>query len=353
MAFTCTNPDIASTDKQRLNLSSGAKEIIHIDMFTFGEEHPATFLNRIFRNYYEEAEASIARRLDAMEGELNEAFHKISDSRIRKKILDVQTDILHELKSMKQAELEKKAHSYKKGEKSSVFTLNKDLFDYLTVDCEEDRYYTSRGQYVKSVIEEYTTLPYVEREKVYYKDRIDDITTAIQEKAQLKITTENGNTFRVYPYKVLSDPLHTANYLVGCSKPFDASDEYELLPCSFRISAIKAVTIIKSKSSFLVDKRWKELDEDIKKRGIQYMIGKDVEIHVRLTEAGKNKYRRQVHLRPMYTQKKEDVYIFNCTKAQAEFYFFKFGSDAEILSPVDLRDKFALMYKDAAAVYHE
>ena len=55
----------------------------------------------------------------------------------------------------------------------------------------------------------------------------------------------------------------------------------------------------------------------------------------------------------MYTQKKEDVYIFNCTKAQAEFYFFKFGSDAEILSPVDLRDKFALMYKDAAAVYHE
>ena len=359
MPFISKNPDAAPTDKQRLNLSPGAKEIIHIDMFTFGEKHPATFLNRIFRNYYEEAEASIARRLDAMEGELKEAFDTISNQRIKKKISDAQPEILDVLKNIKKKELVDKAQSYKKGENTegddlSSFTLNKDLFDYLTSDCEEDKYYSkSRGRYVKSVIEEYAALPYVERERVYYKSWMDVIATAIHEKTQLKITTGNDKIFRVWPHKLLCDPLDTANYLVGYSRAFEASDEYELLPCSFRISAIKAVTIIKSKSSFLADKRWKELEENIRKRGVQYMLGEDVEIHVRLTESGMNKYRRQVHLRPMLIRNEEDVYIFNCTKAQAEFYFFKFGSDAEILSPADLRDKFTQMYKDAAAVYHE
>ena len=341
------------TTKQRLNLSPLAFEILESDKATFeGEEAKKDpFLNRVFMNYYEEAEASIASTLSLLEGNLKKTLEGILDSQTKERIINA-------LLIKKREELHRKAFSYAKGESLS-FNLRKETIDLLTGPtsvCKEEgkEYYNNnRGQYIKSVIEEYATLPYVERERVYCKKQIKEITEAIQKEKLLKITTENGKTFHVYPYKILRDPMNTFNYLVGYSKPFDAANEYKPIPCSFRISAMKSVIMEKSKSSFLVDKRWKELDQAIEERGVQFLIGENVEIHVRLTEVGEKKYWKQLHLRPTCIGKDKDVYIFNCTKAQAEFYFFKFGSDAEILSPVDLRDKFAMMYKAAVTVYNK
>lgn len=81
------------------------------------------------------------------------------------------------------------------------------------------------------------------------------------------------------------------------------------------------------------------------------MVGGEAEIHVRFTKAGVYKYRRQTHLRPPLVREQDDVYVFRCTTAQAEFYFFKFGRDAEILLPVDLRERFKSMYEAAANTY--
>ncbi len=82
------------------------------------------------------------------------------------------------------------------------------------------------------------------------------------------------------------------------------------------------------------------------------MVGNESEIYVKLTKAGVNKYHRQTHLRPSLVREQEDgVYVFKCTTVQAEFYFFKFGKDAEILFPIDLRERFESMYKDAANIY--
>ncbi len=350
MAFIPQISD-SPTTKQRLNLSPLAYEIIENDKTTFEgkEAKKDPFLNRVFMNYYEEAEASIASTLSVLKDDLKKTLEGISDSQTKERIINV-------LLNKKREELLRKASSYAKGEALS-FNLRKETIEHLTGAnsvCEEEKYYKNkRGQYIKSVIEEYAALPYVERERVYYKKQIKEIDEAIAAKKQLKITVANDKIFHVYPYKILRDPMNTFNYLVGYSVPIDAENEYKPTPCSFRISAIKTVKKENSKSSFLVDKRWKELEESIKQRGVQFMIGENVEIRVRLTEAGENKYWKQLHLRPTRIGVDNDVYIFNCTKAQAEFYFFKFGRDAEILSPADLRDKFTQMYKDAAAVYHE
>ena len=63
------------------------------------------------------------------------------------------------------------------------------------------------------------------------------------------------------------------------------------------------------------------------------------------------KYRRQTHLRPVLVRREEDRFVFQCTLAQAEFYFFKFGKDAEILRPEPLREKVKTMYEEAAKAY--
>lgn len=348
MAFIEKNEDTAANNKQHLNLSTLAYEVISSDMFAFGEEKRSGFINRIFSHFYPDAEASIARTMNHLNGELSKLLSDVSgDDKTKKRIVD-------RLLSQKEDELIKKAESYDKG-KLFKFWLNKSNLEYLTEissECSEDKYYTKRGKYIKSVIEEYARLPYVERERVYFRPFIDTIRYSIKEERQLRIVTGSDIIYSVYPYEILCDPLSTANYLVGYCRQYDCP-EGEKIPCSFRISALKSIKVEKSKSAFLKESDKKKLSELISIRGVQFMIGNESKIHVRFTENGINKYHRQSHLRPRLIEKTDEkTYIFQCTAAQAEFYFFKFGKDVEILSPPDLRQKFKMMYGDAAKIYN-
>ena len=102
------------------------------------------------------------------------------------------------------------------------------------------------------------------------------------------------------------------------------------------------------------------LREKIALRGVQFLIGEEKDIIVKMNDSGKEKYNRLRHLRPKYIEIKENdedndeyrhEYKFNCTEAQAEFYFLKFGKDAKIISPESLRDKFKKSYKEAFELY--
>jgi hypothetical protein len=81
--------------------------------------------------------------------------------------------------------------------------------------------------------------------------------------------------------------------------------------------------------------------------------GEAAQIEVKLTPKGKQKYIEQVHMRPSGRLKpdSDDVYIFICPTRQVEYYFWKFGKDAEILSPPALREKFSANYKEALELY--
>lgn len=188
--------------------------------------------------------------------------------------------------------------SYDKGIPFKFWLNNKNL-SYLTKpnsECDEDLYYSRRGKYIKSVLEEYSRLPYVQRELICFAPAASEIQEAIQKERQLRME--------------------------------------------------------RSKSAFLKESDKKRLAQAIVSRGVQFMVGDDEVVKVRLTDEGKHKYRRQTHLRPTLTEKcSENVFVFHCTAAQAEFYFFKFGKDAEILEPQHLRDKILSLYEKAAAAY--
>lgn len=47
----------------------------------------------------------------------------------------------------------------------------------------------------------------------------------------------------------------------------------------------------------------------------------------------------------------ENIYVFDCSFQQVEYYFFKFGKEAEVISPVELRDKFKNDYIEACEIY--
>lgn len=346
MAFIARDED-NSNNKQHLNLSPLAYEVVLSDMFTFGEEKLSGFINTVFEHYCPIAEASIAQTLNRLNGELSKSISDISgDEKTKKRVLE-------SLVSQKKHSLIEKAMSYESG-RPFKFWLNKKNLEYLSEpssECSEDLYYSRRGKYIKSVLEEYARLPYVERERIYFSPLMEEIRAAIRDNNQLRVVTGIDAIYSVYPYEILSDPLSIANYLVGYCTRYDNPGE-EKRPCSFRISALKSVRREKSKSAFLKESLWKQLSQTIASRGVQFMMGNESEIHVKLTKAGVNKYRRQTHLRPpLIREQEEGVYVFKCTTAQAEFYFFKFGKDAEIILPIELRAKFKKMYEDAAIEY--
>jgi hypothetical protein len=72
---------------------------------------------------------------------------------------------------------------------------------------------------------------------------------------------------------------------------------------------------------------------------------------------GWNSFRRWLHLRPApsHIQEENGTYLitFHCSIFQARAYFFKFGAEAEILSPLSLRREFAKDYQRAGTVYRE
>ena len=344
MAFTSDT----GSNKQRINLSTSAYEVIRNDMFTFHENKLSHFINSIFEHYSPKAKCSISLVLNQYRGELSELLSGIRGDE------GTQKRIFNRLISKEEEKLRQQTNSYEKGI-SFNFWLNKHNFDHLTEErfgCKEDKYYDNkRGKYIKCVLEEYARLPYIEREKIYLTPFITEIEKAIHDKKQLRVTTEKGAIYNVYPYDISSDPLSTANYLVGYSQQDDNPDA-ELRPCSFRISALKHVEISKSKSAFIPKEKQKNLSKLVASRGVQFLISTEEEIHVRLTDSGRHKYYRQSHLRPTLVEEQEgNIFVFRCTNAQAEFYFFKFGKDAEILFPAELREKFKSMYQSAADIY--
>lgn len=346
MAFAALDPEAAGNNKQHLNLSPLAYEVVLSDMFTFGEEKLSGFINTIFAQYAPTAEASVSRALNVMRGELAKCLAGIlGDEKTKNRIVQ-------RLVSQERERLIEQASSYGGG-KSFKFWLNKENLLYLTQadsECGEEAYYTKRGKYIKSVVEEYARLPYVRREQIYFLPFVETIQCAIREEKQLRVVTGADTVYSVYAYDILCDPLSTANYLVGYCRRYGFAEE-EKRPGSFRICALKSVKMEKSKSAFVKESERKELAQKVAARGAAFMAGSETEIHVRLTEAGMYKYQRQAHLRPVLVRREEDRFVFQCTLAQAEFYFFKFGKDAEILRPEPLREKVKTMYEEAAKAY--
>ncbi|MGN0292940.1 MAG: hypothetical protein ACI4D3_02935, partial [Lachnospiraceae bacterium] len=262
--------DQGSSDrKQYLNLSMEAWEIINYDQCRFAStdsKNPklalSTFLNQIFHNYYEAADASIALQAENYAQKLREILSdgedrsglrkKSSTSRGRKtgsgtsgkKSIETMenaenTDRAENIDSLENTnsventdsidrtiekltaayveKLREKSTSYPKG-KGEKFRLNQENFTYLTdvdSECQEELYYSSIGQYLKALFEEYASLTHLQREAVYYRTILENIQQAFDSNSAVRVTHVRNYQFEFQPYKVVSDLSSTYHYLIG------------------------------------------------------------------------------------------------------------------------------------------
>ncbi len=351
MAFIDANgyPLINEEQKIRIALSDTARITIGEDMNVFGVTKTATFINTVFANYRSEAKSSISLYLNQREMELDRLFSDTGLDSVSKKAA------VKKLLSVEEQQIEKQISEYtsSKGE-SKLYHINDSNVDYLIEDCDEDQYYNRPGLYMRSVIEEYCSLPFIKRERIYKREIFDTIERACSERRILKIEVPyfgKKQLFYVYPYKIMPDPYHTQSYLVCYSRKADESDDNKIV-ASFTMAKINKLTML-TKTFHLNKQEVSNIESQLINNSPAYLIGRPEQIRVRLTENGKRSYQSRLYSRPNKIEvlSKDDIYVFDCSHLQALNYFFPFGEDAEILSPETLRERFQNMHEKALKRY--
>lgn len=215
-----------------------------------------------------------------------------------------------------------------------------------------------RGTYVSMLLEEYAKKAYFEREQIFFRGCTEEITNALSRNNLLTLTYRNKAKL-ILPYDIRTDEWSSYNYLIGIDLTNTMSKSDGKL-VNLRISYISDChQTDKSSVHFeceLSPDEKIEIEEKIRSRGVQFVSEEPIEIKIRITEKGKDMYDHMVFMRPQISEMpspdEPDIYTFKCTATQARFYFFKFGADVEIISPIDpLRIDFLKQYKAAYLLY--
>lgn len=347
------NSLINEEQKIRIYLSERAKSVIAEDMDTFCVSKPATFINTVFFNYKDQAESSISLYLQQKRIDFERIF---SDSGLN----DTQRDyIVNRLLEEEKITLKQKLKALTLSNGSSkLYHINDRNVDYLTNITEEDQYYSRPGLYVRSVLEEYCSLPFIKRERIYRKEIYDKIENACRQKRVLKVTVPNHKTntvqtYWVYPYKIVPTSFHTQDYLVCYSRRQEDPDNTKKM-ASFSMARISDPTCL-TKSFHLNQKEIAKLEESLTQRSPAYLIEETEQIKVRLTPKGKRIFKTKLYSRPEKIEglSHDDIYVFNCTRSQIYNYFFSLAAEVEIMEPLDLRKRFIDAHNAALNNYPE
>lgn len=339
-----------------INLSPFAYSIIQSDLSSFSQDtkNLATLINRIFENYQESAQANIAKRLDDERAFLQEPDLDANPDRN----IELSNETIKKILLKREKILLSEKVNYEKGNSFRIYLQNSNA-DLLSSQFSNKKYYAKPRDYLKQVIEEYASKPYWEREKIFFsKGYIKQINDAISSKRRLKIVTGNREFF-VFPYTITQDPMFMYNYLIGYSSPLLNAPKSMMTACSFRISAISELkTLPAAYKASLTKEEEAKLKKNLSTHNIQFMLDDVLEIKVKFTPQGERMYRRNLYLKPnefisskINPNKSDSIYVFYCTETQAEYYFFKFGADAVILSPASLRNKILQKHESALAAY--
>lgn len=353
-------------NKQYLNLNDLTKEVLDYDMYSFGKTRDG-IVNKVLQEYMEEADASISLRLQERRTQLYSLCEHIDESaeRLIEKILSQYEEELIDKVSRE----EKPVYNKREDSRYKYVRIQdknaKRIYD--NEDCQESDYYGEKaGKYIKAVLEEYAEKPFHERESIMLRRSLSFIQSAIDTKTQLLITT-GGTKYIVRPYKIMKDEQNRYHYLVGKSKRYatekeirekrakgEAPEDEQIV--SFRISRIdeSELATFKRGSGKITHFDEEAIKKKLSKNGVMFLLAQAETVRLKLTNTGYNKYMSRIYQRPVLKDVDgSGLYEAFCTFRQIHNYFFDFGEDIEIVSPIVLREAFHERYVRAASIYED
>ena len=193
--------------KINVNFSKETFQILKEDVKNFTpigkRESFDGLLNSIFRNYFENAEASINKRYIREKERLHNLYFSNNDKYVKIDFKLRETFI--ETQSKNYAfELFYKVNQYvlkNKGIQHKFRPDNKTKEIFKSLITEAGYYDSSIGKYLKAIFEEYAKKPNYEREIIYFYNNYRIINEAINDQKVLKITSTTKIAKNGYIYK--------------------------------------------------------------------------------------------------------------------------------------------------------
>lgn len=205
----------------------------------------------------------------------------------------------------------------------------------------------SISKYFCKMLMSYCAKPIYERERIVFSDNCERINEAIESKRCLSFSTIwNSDRHNVVPYGLVVGRDEMFNYLL-CAEI--SKDDGSYSARTYRLNRINDLTYYSS--GYYIDEKIRSYLERMKSDAA-YAINDDEETCVRLTEIGKKNYNRIYFGRPNVERIDGDLYYFRCSRTQLEFYFRRFGKDAVVLKPKQIKDDITEFFKEAYLTYN-
>lgn len=207
---------------------------------------------------------------------------------------------------------------------------------------------SSPSTFFRQMIMSYCELPLYVRESIIFSHSYKTIIKAIKDKKIVCFTTTKSPKIihEIMPYKVVSSNDGMFNYILCqeinglTGKP--AANTYRLSRIQSIHSTVKNISFNSETLRYL---------KKMESSNPRFAINNCTEKCVRLTEAGKRKFKLIYLDRPDPISIIDNIYYFDCSDNQLLQYFQKLGKDAEIIKPLELRKEMQKFYNDCASQY--
>ena len=210
----------------------------------------------------------------------------------------------------------------------------------------------SVSKYFCKLFTSYCAKPISARERIVFAEHLSLLEEACENGWNLEFTTKTSPyVHQIVPYCIATGKEEMFNYLL-CAEMFR---DGTVKTNTYRINRIS--WIAKSPAGRTIGEDVMTNIRRMLKNTPLYAINDDPLIRIRMSEEGKNLYRRIYYGRPDYCgithDPQGDIYCFDCSINQAFFYFRRFDQDAvSILEPPELIDKMSGFFMKAVRSFH-
>ena len=221
-------------------------------------------------------------------------------------------------------------------------------------------------------IEKYACLSQTDREKLFYKNIIEEFNAIKKNRVVIIKRNTAPLTARLLPYEIVPAAENGHLYITGFSVIKDDSGRfvyrkpiniplYKVIPYDESLIFGNAGEINLEKDlvfNYPTVDCYQTAIDNLKDRladdGVLFISERPRKVKVRLNDKGLDNLYSRIQYRPnKFNISKNGNYIveFEATWLQTFLYFFKFGSDAEILEPQSYRESFRERYESALEQY--
>ncbi len=339
---------IFNTDnRQHINLSLYANEIVEYDMVSFNDDHElknkSGFLNTIIANYYDEFPLAH----NVVLKELTKIDKDIKGKGITKEIINsIVAAFGNEFMKNRINEF-KKLYPNEYSFKLRINNNNKDLLESLDDGIYFNRYITQSplGFYLKILIESYTRLPFKQRERIYFKETFAIIDKAIRDKTYIKIK-QYDKFVKLAPIQTFHKNNKRLTHILCIGNQFFIYD-------NFSVKDLTKAGIRGLKEKYKDNPVFKNIANSIINEELQ--LQREV-VKVRFSKGGLTRYKYEKDLLSFGGKvDKNDIYLyeFNLSIEELYEYFFKYGNQVEVISPTSFRETFIELYQASVKLYEK